>query len=121
MVPEIYKPKKIDKAWGYELHIHNDNEYCGKILHFNKGAKFSMHFHLSKKETWYVSKGSFLMILIDTENAYPEEFLFYQGDAILIPRGQPHQLIAQEESDIFEVSTTHFDADSYRIIPGDSQ
>ena len=33
----------------------NNSEYCGKILRFNSGKKFSMHYHLEKKETWYIS------------------------------------------------------------------
>jgi hypothetical protein len=33
----------------------------------------------------------------------------------------PHQLKAIDESEIFEVSTQHFDDDSYRIDKGDSQ
>ena len=42
------------------------------------------------------------------------------GTCITIERGQPHQLIALEDmSEIFEVSTEHFDEDSYRIRTGD--
>jgi hypothetical protein len=38
---EIKQPPKVEKAWGYELWIHNDNEYCGKLLVFNNtGDKF---------------------------------------------------------------------------------
>jgi hypothetical protein len=33
--------------------------------------------------------------------------------------GQPHQLEALEDGEIFEVSTQHFDTDSYRIWKGD--
>ena len=35
--------------------------------------------------------------------------------------GEPHQIICEEEGDIFEVSTTHSDSDSYRVFKGDSQ
>jgi hypothetical protein len=36
--------------------------------------------------------------------------------------GQPHQMLALEEgSCIFEVSTQHFNSDSYRVLPGSSQ
>jgi hypothetical protein len=31
----------------------------------------------------------------------------------------PHQLYAMEEGEIIEVSTQHFDSDSYRIYKGD--
>ena len=41
------------------------------------------------------------------------------GDVITIPIGQPHQLRAKEDSEIFEISTQHFDSDSYRIWKGD--
>ena len=38
------------------------------------------------------------------------------GDVIEIERGLPHQLEALEDgSTIFEVSTEHFDEDSYRV------
>ena len=32
----IVKPKIVDKVWGQEIWIHNDEEYCGKLLRFNK-------------------------------------------------------------------------------------
>ena len=39
-----------------------------------------------------------------------------EGDVIEIKKGLPHQLTAlTEEATIFEVSTQHFDEDSYRI------
>jgi hypothetical protein len=40
------------------------------------------------------------------------------GDVITNERGEPHQLIALEDGEIFEVSTKHFDSDSYRIFKG---
>lgn len=43
------------------------------------------------------------------------------GDTITNEVGEPHQIIALEEGDIFEVSTPHFDSDSYRVGKGDSQ
>jgi len=43
------------------------------------------------------------------------------GTCITIERGQPHQLVALEDgSEIFEVSTQHFDEDSYRTRIGDT-
>jgi quercetin dioxygenase-like cupin family protein len=43
------------------------------------------------------------------------------GDVITNEIGEPHQVICIEEGDIFEVSTTHYDSDSYRVFKGDSQ
>lgn len=118
---EIKKPKLVEKAWGYELWIHNEEDYCGKILHFNKNAKFSMHFHVKKDETWYISSGEFVLHGIDTETAKKYSRVLKVGDVVEVKKGIPHQLQALEEGDVFEVSTEHFDEDSYRVSKGDSQ
>ena len=117
---QIHK-RIIPKAWGEEIIIHNDEDYCGKILKFNAGAKFSTHFHLKKKETWFVQEGKFLLKYIDTRDATPMEKELTAGMIIEVQRGDPHQLIALTKGIIFEVSTQHFDDDSYRIGKGDSQ
>ncbi len=117
----ITKPVKVTKGWGYELILENNEQYCGKILHFNKGAKFSMHYHMQKKETWYVQSGKFLFRSIQTQTADVKEFTLEPGDCVTNERGQPHQIECLEEGDIFEVSTQHFDSDSYRVWKGDSQ
>lgn len=112
-----FKPIKVDKNWGYELWIHNDDQYCGKLLVFpNEGNRFSMHYHMIKNETWYVQKGAFEFHWIDTDEAKLYKEILNVGECVYIDRGKPHQLIALEpESIVFEVSTQHFDDDSYRI------
>ena len=113
---------KVDKGWGYEIIWATNDKYAGKILVFEKvGAKFSMHFHIKKEETWYISSGKFLFRKINTNNADIEEKILTQGCCVTNKIGEPHQIICQEEGDIFEVSTTHFDSDSYRVMKGDSQ
>jgi mannose-6-phosphate isomerase-like protein (cupin superfamily) len=114
---KIQHPKKVEKKWGYELWIHNNADYCGKLLVFTKsGNKFSMHYHMIKDETWYVQKGAFQFDWIDTENGERCYTQIQEGDVIEIKKGLPHQLTAlTEEATVFEVSTQHFDEDSYRI------
>ena len=113
--------KIVPKGWGYEKWICNTEEYCGKLLVFEKEqAKFSMHYHIIKKESWYVQEGQFQFDWIDTEKAEQHTDILNVGDSLTIDRGQPHQLTAlQPNSIIFEVSTEHFNEDSYRIIKGD--
>ena len=113
--------KKVEKGWGHEIIFVNNDKYCGKILHFNKDSKFSMHFHIQKEETWYVSSGRFLFRKINTKNADIEEKFLLPGSCVTNKIGEPHQIICLEEGDIFEVSTQHFDSDSYRVMKGDSQ
>ena len=116
----IVKPKVVNKAWGQEIWIHNDEEYCGKLLKFNKkGNAFSMHYHIIKKESWYVGRGSFEYKWIDTETGITREDKIGAGDVVRQRIGQPHQLIAYTDGVVFEVSTQHFDSDSYRIYKGD--
>ena len=112
----------VPKGWGHEIIFENNELYCGKLLVFKKDKKFSMHFHLLKDEAWYISKGEFLYSWIDTETTEIKEQIVREGDYIHLMPGQPHQMLAIEEgSCIFEVSTQHFDSDSYRIKPGSSQ
>jgi len=114
---KIQKPKKVEKKWGHELWIHNDSQYCGKLLVFTySGNKFSMHYHMLKNETWYVQEGAFQFDWIDTETAERCYTQLQKGDVVYIEKGLPHQLTAlTDNSIVFEVSTQHFDEDSYRI------
>ncbi len=108
----------VEKGWGKEIIFVNNPEYCGKILCFDKGKKFSMHYHVQKKETWYVAKGRFILNWIEIETGtFYSEYLGV-GDVITNERGEPHQLVALEESEVFEVSTRHYDEDSFRIYKG---
>ena len=119
--PKVCEGCKVPKGWGEELIIENNEMYCGKLLIFKKGCKFSMHYHLIKDETWYVDKGEFLYRWIDTETAETIEQKLKVGDVVRQRVGQPHQLIALTDGTIFEVSTQHFDEDSYRVVKGDTQ
>ena len=112
---------KIPKGWGEEIIICNHELYCGKLLKFKSGCKFSMHYHLIKDETWYVDKGEFLYRWIDTTTADVIEQKLVVGDTVRQRPGQPHQLEALDDGVVFEVSTQHFDEDSYRVWKGDSQ
>ena len=118
--PKVCEGCKVPKGWGEELIIENNEMYCGKLLIFKKGCKFSMHYHLIKDETWYVDKGEFLYRWIDTETAKVNENKLQEGDVVRQLPGQPHQLEAISNGRIFEVSTHHEDSDSYRVIKGDS-
>jgi len=113
----------VEKGWGREIIFANNDDYCGKLLCFDKaGSKGSMHFHVKKKETWYVQQGSFKVLTVDPKTAKLNALLLRVGDTLTNDVGQTHQLEALEENSIiFEVSTKDDPNDSYRVIPGDSQ
>ena len=56
----------VEKGWGSENIWASNDKYCGKMLNFNAGAKFSMHFHAEKDETWYLIIGRFVVRVIGT-------------------------------------------------------
>ena len=111
----------VPKGWGHEVIFENNELYCGKLLVFKKGCKFSMHYHMIKDETWYVQEGEFIYRWIDTESAEVQQEVLVIGDSVRQRPGQPHQLEALTDGTIYEVSTTHYDSDSYRVWRGDSQ
>ena len=116
---EFLHPKKVDKEWGYELIIHNDEKYCGKILFIKKGCCISLQFHKKKTETFYLQSGELLCKFSEQEEFIsPEEMKIvkmYSGNVKEIPVGFIHQVFAIEDSTIIEFSTQHFDEDTYRI------
>jgi quercetin dioxygenase-like cupin family protein len=117
--PQICESCTIPKGWGHEIIFVNNEKYCGKLLVFKQGCSFSMHYHMIKQETWYVQKGKFMFTWIDTELGEKNSKVLHKGDVVTILIGMPHQLYAMEEGEIIEVSTQHFDSDSYRIYKGD--
>lgn len=111
------------KGWGFELIWATNEHYAGKLLVFEReGAKFSMHFHREKDETWFVNEGSFKLIYCDTGTSTYHEKILKKGDVWRNKPLLPHQLVSLEpNSVIIEVSTPDSVEDNYRIAPGDSQ
>ena len=100
--------KTVDKPWGNELIWAVTDRYVGKILHIKKGHSLSLQYHNQKDETVMVLSGKM-------------EFVHYrEGEpprsTVLEPR-QPfhvtpllrHRMIALEDTDVVEVSTTELD------------
>ena len=113
--------KHVPKGWGYEKWIVNTDEYCGKLLFFNKGKRCSWHYHKIKDETFYLQSGSILLFYGDTDSLEDAKTLLLEpGDKFHIYRGLRHQMVAQADSELFEFSTQHFDEDSHRVISGDT-
>ena len=111
----------VEKGWGSENIWATNDKYCGKLLQFNQNAKFSMHFHAHKDETWYVLSGKFKVIVINTANASQTEYTLNAGETWRNPPLLPHQLICLEAGTIIEVSTPDSVEDNYRVGKGDSQ
>ena len=112
--------KFVPKGWGFEKWIVNCEEYCGKLLYFVKGKRCSWHYHKLKDEVFYVQSGKIWVAYSeedDLENA--KAVVLTKGDNFHVYRGLRHQMIALQDTELFEFSTQHFDSDSHRIQKGD--
>ncbi len=120
-LPTFRKPEDHPKGWGKEVWLAANHQYCGKLLCFNKGARFSAHFHDEKSESFYVLRGRIRFIYNDLRDASQHEQIMEEGQVVDIPRLCVHQVEALEESVVIEVSSRHSESDSFRVRPGDSQ
>ena len=112
---------RVEKGWGSEEIWATNDRYCGKLMHFHTGARFSMHFHAEKDESWYVLSGRFTVIVINTANASQTEYELGAGDTWHNPPLLPHQIVCIEAGTVIEVSTPDSVEDNYRVAKGDSQ
>ena len=110
----------VKKGWGHEDWIYNGSDYCGKILFFEKGKKCSFHWHEIKDKVLYLHSGKIIM-KFSQEDELPnaQECVLVTGMAFRVTPGLRHQMIAEEDSLIYEFSTYHEDSDSYRVVKGD--
>lgn len=113
---------RIEKGWGHEEIFASTDRYCGKLLCFEQGKKFSMHFHADKDETWYVLEGTFVLTVIETADAKHIVRTLRKGDVWRNYPLLPHQLhCLSGPGVIIEVSSADTPEDNYRVMPGDSQ
>lgn len=107
--------KVVEKVWGKEEWIVNNDLYCFKKLYLNKDFRCSMHYHKIKDETFIIHSGKVLM-----ESKKPEcieaKQIMLPGDQIRISPEENHRFTGLEDSVIYEISTQHFETDSYRLV-----
>jgi mannose-6-phosphate isomerase-like protein (cupin superfamily) len=111
----------VPKGWGSEYIWASNDKYCAKFLNFETGAKFSMHFHREKMETWYIQSGKFEVASIDTTDASIRYEILIDGMVHHNDPLVPHRVTCLEAGTIIEVSTADSVEDNYRVMPGDSQ
>ena len=116
----ISSVKYVPKGRGYEKWIVNKKEYCGKLLFFQKDKRCSWHYHKLKDETFYLQSGKMMLYYSDDDDlSSAKSLILNSGDNFYVYPGLRHQMVALEDSDLFEFSTEHFDEDSYRVVKGD--
>lgn len=99
----------VEKVWGYEKWLDNNEKYCCKLLFVKKGYQCSLHFHKNKDETFFIIRGHIRLEL------GKDVLHFRAGHHVRIPPGTPHRFLGMEDTEIIESSTHHDEADSYRL------
>jgi len=112
--------EKVDKVWGFEEIIVNNELYCGKLLHLHKDCYCSIHYHKKKDETFHVLSGR-----VQMEYKYPpgnvlqrhpwETRVLVAGESMRLVPGTQHRFTGMLDSVLIEFSSQHFDDDSFRI------
>lgn len=111
----------VEKLWGHEKTLVNNEKYCGKIIHVYKDKMGSFHYHINKDETFYILSGKIkLKWAYDDNFTNSNESILRVGDSFRIYPTMRHQIIGLEESDIIEISTFDEDSDSIRVISSEN-
>jgi quercetin dioxygenase-like cupin family protein len=100
--------RRVEKPWGHELIWAITDRYVGKVLHVKAGEKLSLQYHRRKDETVMVWAGR-LRFEHFQEGEAAQFKEMGPGDAFHVTPGTRHRMIALEDTDIFEVSTTELD------------
>ena len=101
----------------------NNDKYCGKLLVFERaGAKTSLVFHKDKSKSWFINAGRFKLTFIDVATGETKHAELEEGKTVDFGALGPHQLEALvANSIIFEVGTSDYVEDRFRLVPGDTQ
>jgi quercetin dioxygenase-like cupin family protein len=101
-------PVKVEKPWGYEIWYAWTDQYVGKIIHVNAGAKLSLQYHNEKDETSYLLSGKMLLTKGATADALTVTEIGPGHQWRNLP-GEIHTIEGVEDSDVLEVSTPHLE------------
>lgn len=124
----MYYLNKVDKLWGRERWLINNELYCAKYLDLTSGGMSSLHYHKVKDECFYIEEGACCVVVYSSVENEPldrsSETIHYMrgGDSVRIRPWTPHRFFCYPKDanmglgcKILEVSTTHDDNDVVRL------
>ena len=106
---------QVEKVWGREYWLENNDSYCAKLLHVRAGYQCSLHYHKIKDETFLVIEGAVTLETTLARHLQPR--ILYAGQKTRIHPYIAHRFtgLAPSGAVILEVSTHHDDADVVRL------
>lgn len=123
-IPKVFGPvqgniKVIEKKWGKEFILPDQDGYTTKFMSVQPGGTCSVHFHKFKNETFVLLKGQLLATYFTQEGEKVEVLLSNPLDSLVLPNCTPHTfkipLDQEGETWFLESSTVDHPKDSYRL------
>jgi mannose-6-phosphate isomerase-like protein (cupin superfamily) len=107
----------VEKSWGSEEWLVNNELYCLKKMKVKQGlwtSEGKWHYHKIKDETFIIQTG--ILRVEWVENKEFKTALLNPGETKRIYPNTKHRFTSETpDCEFLEVSTKHFDEDSYRI------
>ncbi|MCC6643371.1 cupin [Candidatus Peregrinibacteria bacterium] len=100
--------QQVLKPWGKEIWFAQTENYAGKLLYVNQGARLSLQYHEKKSETQYLFSGK-VKLTFGLKEDELQEIILNPGDKFDIYPYTIHRVEGIEDSIIFEVSTPELD------------
>jgi mannose-6-phosphate isomerase-like protein (cupin superfamily) len=122
--PKVFGPvqgeiKVIEKKWGKEFILPDQDGYTTKFMSVQPGGTCSVHFHKFKNETFVLLKGQLLATYFTQEGEKVEVLLSNPLDSLVLPNCTPHtfKIPSDQEGETWflESSTVDCPEDSYRL------
>jgi mannose-6-phosphate isomerase-like protein (cupin superfamily) len=103
-----FRPRRVEKPWGWELIWAETEDYVGKLLFVRAGESLSLQYHELKDESWLVQEGR-ASLELGAVGGELESVEIGPGDTFhLVPRTM-HRVAAIEDTLVVEVSTPQLD------------
>lgn len=106
--------KHIDKPWGYEELLEQNEYYVVKRLFMREGHCCSLQYHEEKHETVYVLSGTMRLVYGDTLEEI-KDVILETGEHYVIAPGKIHRMCGATDCIYLESSTNQLD-DVVRLV-----
>jgi choline kinase/mannose-6-phosphate isomerase-like protein (cupin superfamily) len=100
--------KIVNKPWGKEEWLEQNEYYCYKRIYINAGYKTSFQYHNEKIETNYIISGK-AEVWLENENGIIEKKDMQTNDFFTVQNKRKHRIIAKTDMILQEVSTPQVD------------
>ena len=105
----VHRPSIVERPWGHEeIFALVEGKFCGKVLHVRAGHALSLQYHRQKEEVISVLQGTARVEIGDSVDSLVELEL-HEGDAVHLPPGLIHRVVAVSDLVLLEASSTELD------------